>query len=65
MREDDANPVRDGYFSPINTHIELVSPAGWESHNSVTGLLAPCKDGYYSDDNTRTCSQCGIGFMCP
>ena len=54
-REDDSYNVRDGYFSPINVHIELVSPAGWESHNSVTSLLAPCKDGYYSNDNTRTC----------
>lgn len=59
--------VQDGFFSPMGTHVELRTPAGWYVQTTTYFKeVRPCPLGYYSPDGTiDECTQCPVGYMCP
>lgn len=68
-RGDDATALQDGYWSPLGTHIQMVSPAGWYSKQEGVSteeerMFRPCAVGYYSNDFASECSECTDGMQC-
>jgi hypothetical protein len=59
----------DGYWSPLGTHIQMVSPAGWYSKQEGVStederMFRPCEVGYYSNDFASECTICDADFHC-
>jgi hypothetical protein len=59
--------VQDGFFSPMGTHVELRTPAGWYVQTTTFFKeVRPCPLGYYSLDGAiNSCTICDEGYMCP
>ena len=43
----------------------MTCPEGFQCPDKATIEPEMCHEGYYSDENQTTCTECEIGYACP